>query len=94
MTEEESKGYEKQIEDLKSRLDERNSKISFYKKRLDELKICGNYKEIDSCIAELDKLLMECKMDQELREDILNMLEVEHFLECGNGRTFDVEYDN
>ena len=86
--------YDEQMEFLKSRLNKRNDRIAFYEKRLDELKMLGDHDEIDRCIPELDKLLKECKMDQELKEDIVNMLEVEHFLEFGNGRTFDVEYNN
>ena len=82
--------YDKQLNDLNERLDKRNEKTKFIKGNLEE----NTYgkKDMESWIKTLDKLRRESRMDIELKDDILNMLEVEHFLAYGNGQNFDQEY--
>ena len=91
MTETEEREYNEQLNTLIAKLDKRNEKIEYYKKKLEENSV-DDLGDIDFYIEELDKMLVECRMDNELKEDILNMLEVEHFLEFGNGQNFDKEY--
>ncbi len=89
MNEIEEREYVEQIEKLYANLNKRNEKIAFYQEKMEGL---DDYQEIDRCIKALDKLLKECKLDKQLKDDLLNMLEVEHFLEFGSGVNFDPEY--
>ena len=89
MTEEEEQEYTEQLNMLTCKLDKRDKRVKFFKEKLKNI---TEYDDIDFYIQELDKMLLECKMDRDLKDDILNLLEVEHFLECGPGRTFDPEY--
>ena len=91
MTKEEEREYTKQLELLKEKQKKRTEKILYFQEKLKDIE---DEEEIDKCLKKLDKLRQECKMDKELSEDLLNDLEVEHFLEHGCGRTFDVEYNN
>lgn len=89
MTEEEERKYEEQINDLTNRLNIRNAEIASLKEKMDS----GNYEDLDKCFERLDKLARESKMDRELKDDLLNMLEVEDFLLNGPGRSFDEKYN-
>ena len=88
MTEEEAEQYDTMIKTLSENGEKRTKMIKFYQEKIKTV----SSDEIDECIKQLDKLKKELKLDMELREDIQNMLEVEHFLEYGNGVTFDPEY--
>jgi hypothetical protein len=89
MNETEEREYTEQIEQLYVKLQKRNEKIALLQKNLSTME---SYEELDDQIKKLDILLKESKLDRELSDDIQNMLEVEHFLECGNGQNFDPEY--
>ena len=81
--------YFEQIKQLYAKLEKRNKKIAFLQEKMDN---ATDYQNIDEYIKKLETLLEECKIDRELGNDIQNMLEVEHFLEFGNGQNFDPEY--
>jgi hypothetical protein len=81
--------YEEKGKEIQKRIEERAIEISALQKKLKNTK---TVEELETLTQRLDILLKEVKMDQELNEDILNMLEVEHFLTYGNGQNFDPEY--
>ena len=89
MNKTEEREYTEQIEELYAKLKKRKEKIAFLQEKLTNV---SDYENIDEHLKKLDILLKECKLDKELSADIQNMLEVEHFLECGNGQNFDPEY--
>ena len=89
MNETEEREYADQIEQLYAKLEKRNEKIAFLQEKLDDV---SDYENIDEHVKKLEILLKECKLDKELSNDLQNMLEVEHFLENGNGQNFDPEY--
>jgi len=89
MNETEDSEYTELIKELYLRLEQRNKKIKFLREKLDDV---SDYQNTDEHIKKLEILLKECKLDRELSNDLQNMLEVEHFLENGNGQNFDPEY--
>ncbi len=82
--------YDKQLNDLNERLEKRNEKTKFIKGKLEEN--AYDKKDMESWIKTLDKLRRESRMDIELKDDILNMLEVEHFLESVDNLLIDEGY--
>jgi hypothetical protein len=89
MNETEDAEYTELIKELYLRLENRNKIIEFLRDKLDDL---SDYQNTDEHIKKLEILLKESKLDRELSNDLQNMLEVEHFLENGNGQNFDPEY--
>ncbi len=89
MNDTEKQEYADQIDHLYAKLDKRNEKIAFLRERLEN---AGTYENIDEHIKKLDILMAECKLDKELSNDILNMIEVEDFLENGAGKSADYDY--
>ena len=89
MNETEDSEYAELVKDLFLRLEQRNKKIEFLREKLDDV---SDYQNTDEHIKKLEILLKECKLDRELSNDLQNILEVEHFLEHGNGQNFDPEY--
>jgi hypothetical protein len=89
MNETEDREYTELVKELYSRLEKRNEKIVLLREKLNDV---SDYQNIDEHIKKLEMLLKESKLDKELSNDLLDILEVEHFLEHGNGQNFDPEY--
>jgi hypothetical protein len=89
MNETEDREYTELVKELYSRLEKRNEKIVLLREKLNDV---SDHQNMDKHIKTLEMLLKQCRLDKELSADLQNMLEVEHFLENGNGQNFDQEY--
>ena len=88
MTEEK---MEEMVEEKKSRFDEIQREL---RRSNDNLSKAENEEEVEKELKILDNLLRRIRMEREASEELLNDLEVEHFLSHGPGRNFDMEYNN